>query len=322
MIMPTVTTAVSVPPVSRETIVCSRISVAAASTEAAQAQARLAPLLRLADAPDNDALRTAIAQSDRLRTLTAQQDQNRAQLLHAGDGLDRSALTAECAATNADTVSAHLADNQRQTDDVVALQNRLSAELSSAEAILGQIAGHSHAAQAEAQRQEALAQMANALERYLQVYTAAKLLRWSIEKFRENKQGPLLARASDVFRGLTQGAFSKLVVDYDRDPLQLLGERASGGLIEIEGMSEGTRDQLYLALRLAALELHLQHTPPLPFIADDLFINYDDARAKAGLQALAHLSQSTQVIFLSHHAHLVPVAQSVLGQGLNVVHLD
>lgn len=293
-----------------------------ASAQAAQAQAQLAPLLRLAGADDNDALRSAIAQSDRLRSLTAQQDQNRAQLLHAGDGLDRSALAAECAATDAETVSAHLADNQRQTDAVVTLQNQLSGELSSAEASLGKIAGHSHAAQAEAQRQEALAQMANALERYLQVYTAAKLLRWSIEKFRENKQGPLLARASAVFCGLTQGAFSKLVVDYDRDPLQLMGERASGGLIEIEGMSEGTRDQLYLALRLAALELHLQHTAPLPFIADDLFINYDDERARAGLQALAQLSQSTQVIFLSHHAHLVPVAQSVLGPGLNVVHLD
>ena len=294
----------------------------AASTQSAQAQAQLAPLLSLAGAAGNDALRSAIAKSDRLRTLTAQQDQTLAQLLHAGDGLDRSALAAECAASDADTVSAHLADNQRQTDAVVALQNRLSGELSSAEASLAKIAGHSQAAQAEAQRQEALAHMADALERYLQVYTAAKLLRWSIEKFRENKQGPLLARASDVFRGLTQGAFSKLVVDYDRDPLQLMGERASGGLIEIEGMSEGTRDQLYLALRLAALELHLQHTAPLPFIADDLFINYDDARAKAGLQALAHLSQSTQVIFLSHHAHLVPVAQSVLGQRLNVVHLD
>ncbi|OIP16474.1 MAG: hypothetical protein AUK51_10395 [Comamonadaceae bacterium CG2_30_59_20] len=86
-------------------------------------------------------------------------------------------------------------------------------------------------------------------------------------------------------------------------------------------MSEGTSDQLYLALRLAALELHLQQTVALPFIADDLFINYDDGRARAGLQALAHLSESTQVIFLTHHEHLVPVAQSVFGERLNVVRL-
>jgi uncharacterized protein YhaN len=131
----------------------------------------------------------------------------------------------------------------------------------------------------------------------------------------------MLSRASDVFLALTQGAFCKLAVDYESDPLKLSGQRATGELVDIEGMSEGTRDQLYLALRLAALELHLQKTIPLPFIADDLFINYDDGRAKAGLQALAQLSESTQVIFLTHHEHLVPVAQSVFGDRLNVVNL-
>ena len=47
-----------------------------------------------------------------------------------------------------------------------------------------------------------------------------------------------------------------------------------------------------LALRLAALELHLDQSPPMPFIADDLFINWDDDRARAGLAALARLSPS------------------------------
>ncbi len=89
----------------------------------------------------------------------------------------------------------------------------------------------------------------------------------------------------------------------------------------IQGLSEGTRDQLYLAVRLAALELHLQQTIPLPFMADDLFINYDDARSRAGLQALAKLSQATQVIFLTHHEHLVPLARGVFGERLNVVRL-
>ncbi len=188
--------------------------------------------------------------------------------------------------------------------------------------MLGKIAGQSEAAQAESQRQEALARMSNAAERYIKVYTAAKLLRWSIERFRESKQGPMLLRASQIFCGLTRGAFNKLVVDYESDPLRLSGQRAAGELVDIDGMSEGTRDQLYLALRLAALELHLVQSIPLPFIADDLFINYDDVRAKAGLEALAELSKMTQVIFLTHHEHLVPVAQEVFGERLNVVALD
>lgn len=145
-----------------------------------------------------------------------------------------------------------------------------------AEAALGKIAGQ------ESQRQEALARMANAVDRYIKVYTAAKLLRWSIERFCESKQGPMLARASEVFEGLTQGAFNRLVVDYESEPLKLSGQCATAELVDIEGMSEGTREQLYLALRLSALELHLEQTASLPFMADDLFINYDDGRARAG----------------------------------------
>jgi uncharacterized protein YhaN len=132
----------------------------------------------------------------------------------------------------------------------------------------------------------------------------------------------MLARASEVFCGLTQGAFNRLIVNYESEPLKLSGQRCTAELVDIEGMSEGTRDQLYLALRLAALELHLEQTVALPFIADDLFINYDDGRARAGLEALANLSEMTQVIFLSHHAHLVPVAKSVFGDQLNVVNLS
>ena len=292
------------------------------SSKIAQANASLEPLLRLSGTTNNDELRAATAQSDLLHTLTAEKGFVLKQLLSAGDGLDRDALAAEFAATDADAVSTSLADNKRQTDEVVAEQNKLSGELTAAEATLGKIAGQGEAARAESLRQESLARMGNALERYIKVYTAAKLLRWSIEKFRENKQGPMLARASEVFMGLTQNAFSKLVVDYESEPLKLSGQRPTGELVEIEGMSEGTRDQLYLALRLAALELHLAQSIALPFIADDLFINYDDGRARAGLEALAKLSESTQVIFLSHHAHLVPVAQSVFGKTLNVVQLN
>ena len=86
-------------------------------------------------------------------------------------------------------------------------------------------------------------------------------------------------------------------------------------------MSDGTRDQLYLSLRLAALEMHIEQGHALPFIADDLFINYDDQRSRAGLKALAKLSEVTQVIFLSHHNHLLPAVKDVFGSSANIIEL-
>src|SRR3546814_11742841 len=124
----------------------------------------------------------------------------------------------------------------------------------------------------------------------------------------------MLGRASAIFAQLTLNSFERLRVDFDKNPMVLEGQRPDGHLVGIAGMSDGTRDQLYLALRLAALELHLRQAPALPFIADDLFINYDDARSEAGVRALAALSEPTQGIFLRRHPPLVVMGRRVFGE--------
>ena len=208
-----------------------------------------------------------------------------------------------------------------ELSEAVTRQNALSADHANSSRILAEIGGSDAAAKAEAQRQQAIARMSDVAERYVKVFTAGRLLRWSIERYREEKQGPLLARAGVLFSKFTLGSFHRLVVDFEREPMSLEGLRSNGKLVGISGMSDGTRDQLYLALRLAALELHLEQSTPLPFIADDLFINYDDARSEAGLEALQALSEQTQVIFLTHHAHLVPSVQRVFGKQASIIML-
>ena len=49
-------------------------------------------------------------------------------------------------------------------------------------------------------------------------------------------------------------------------------------------MSDGTADQLYLALRLASLETYLDDHEPIPLVVDDILVNFDDARALAALR--------------------------------------
>jgi len=78
-------------------------------------------------------------------------------------------------------------------------------------------------------------------------------------------------------------------------------------------MSEGTADQLYLALRLAALELRRSSHPQMPFVLDDALITSDDERAANILRALARFSEHGQVMIFTHHRHLIDVARSALG---------
>lgn len=283
------------------------------------ATASLKPLMEKAGVDTTALLDEAIGRSDEQRRLNANSAAAKASLLNGGDGLIREQLEAEIDVANLLQLAAELTHINDEIADAVLQQTTLSADYANALRILSEIGGSDAATQAEAKRQEALAQMSDVAERYVKVFTAGRLLRWSIDRYREEKQGPLLQRAGAIFSTLTSGSFSKLIVDFEREPMVLEGLRSDGKLVGISGMSDGTRDQLYLALRLAALEMHLEQAMPLPFVADDLFINYDDVRSKAGFEALKALSEQTQVIFLSHHDHLIPTVQEVFGKHVNVV---
>ena len=59
------------------------------------------------------------------------------------------------------------------------------------------------------------------------------------------------------------------------------------GMIAVSDMSAGTADQVYLAIRLAAVRFITGNTDPLPLILDDSFNLYDDERLKFALKFLA-----------------------------------
>ena len=71
---------------------------------------------------------------------------------------------------------------------------------------------------------------------------------------------------------------------------------------------------------MVVLEGHLAEVEePLPLVVDDLFITFDDARARAVLNVLGELAKRTQVIVFTHHRHLVELASEVFGErGLHI----
>ena len=127
------------------------------------------------------------------------------------------------------------------------------------------------------QAQNEAARIIDKSRRYACLCLASAVLRQGIERYREANQGPILQRAGEMFAALTLGSFAGLRSDFgDGDNPILLGERPSGEAVGVEAMSDGTRDQLYLSLRLSCLEKILDDQEPLPFIVDDILINFDN----------------------------------------------
>ena len=131
-----------------------------------------------------------------------------------------------------------------------------------------------------------------------------------------------MLRASQLFATITGGSFSGLGQEFDDEDIpKLIGRRPKGEHVYVAAMSEGARDQLYLALRLAYLEDYGRRSEPIPFVGDDLFMTFDDDRTKHGLVALAALSDDVQPILFTHHRHVVELARQVVGDALDVMEL-
>ncbi len=298
------------------------IEMEQATAQLHAAEAVLTALCHEARCDDVEALLLAEQRAQHRHNLLSRRQDVEAALMTAGDGLSLSALRAEAGEVDYDAVVAEvLALETRIDGELRPRQLQLLEERVKAERIFAEMtADHTVAVVAE-QRQAVLATVRSHAERYVRLKLAARMLRDAVESFRRTHRDPLVARASSYFAQLTCAAFSGIETDFDRadDQLCLIGRRANAESVPVVAMSTGTRDQLYLALRLATLEQHLADGEPLPLLVDDILIQCDDVRSQATLAALATLAETTQVILFTHHQQVVTQARALDPSGERVL---
>ncbi len=275
--------------------------------------APLPPVCRAALEPFLDRLERAAGIEGRI-------DQARARLAHIRGSRGEEEIRADLANMDDDTLARRVAEAE-----AVAQAARLARDLAverdtQARTALEAMEARDGAAVAAQEEQDALSEIADAADRFTRNHVAARLLGIAIERYRQAHQNPIVERASRAFATLTCGRWEGIGVDYDEDPPKLAALR-DGRLLGIGALSEGTADQLFLALRVAAIESHATRATPLPFIADDLFVSFDEARTEAGMTLLAELGATTQVIVFTHHAHVADCGVRALGDAAAVLRL-
>jgi hypothetical protein len=249
--------------------------------------------------------------------------QSRERLRGVGDGLDEAALRREAADMAPDEVMALLDEAKRTqaglNDELVAASERRS----QARARLTELERRTGADEAAQAAADAMASLGEAAANWAHLRTTSLLLKAAVDRYRERQQHPMLEAAGRYLARLTRGSFSGFAIEYDeKDAPRLAAQRAdTGAPVPVSGLSEGTRDQLWLALRLAAIERHAAANESLPFVGDDVFVNFDDERTVAGLEALADLGASCQVLLFTHHRHVLDLAAGSLGTRMAAVEL-
>ncbi len=247
------------------------------------------------------------------RQLRAAIARRRVDLIDAGEGLGEHALRSEAVSMPPGAVAAEVAALGGQEDELVEAGQTAAQDWSSSVATLAQVTTRIGGVDAQGRERTAALAFAGHTERWLVLSAAQGIMARAVERYRALNQHPMVARAGELMAELTRGhpnPIERLSAEYrDKKRLTLLGIRRDGSPCEIANMTEGTRDQLFLGLRIAALERYSQAREPLPFVADDLFITSDDERTECGLQALATLAKTTQVILFTHHRSVLHSAE-------------
>jgi uncharacterized protein YhaN len=145
------------------------------------------------------------------------------------------------------------------------------------------------------------------LKRTVEQWLGLALARQALDRVRSNFertcQPATLASASRYLERLTRGRYRNIWTPLGQRELRIDDER--GHTLTVDKLSGGTREQLFLAVRMAAVRQLAQQGVELPMVFDDVLVNFDQLRTEAAVETLLEFAeQNQQVLFFTCHLHL------------------
>lgn len=249
--------------------------------------------------------------------LTDKLDTINERLSELASGQNLQEFVAQVRAYDPDELVAELEKLETEKQESLSKQKRMVQDIALADKELQSIGGESLAAAIAEEAEGLVGKIQGDVEYYVKLRLASAILTKAMERYRQSNQSPVLSMASDYFKTMTQGSFAGLRADFDDkgDPI-IKAKRPDGKMLPLSEMSDGSRDQLFLALRLGGLARYVKANGPMPFIVDDVLVHFDDDRSAAALAALGELAKETQVVFFTHHKHLISLAESTVSDDI------
>ena len=163
---------------------------------------------------------------------------------------------------------------------------------------LGQYQGRMEAMGDPTALRAELSKVLQQIDKLEKVYAAAAFAQQTLLEAKlelQRRFAPRISqRAQELFGKLTGGRYERITLGEDFSvSAAAQGENTLYGTL---WRSDGTVDQLYLALRLAVAE---ELTPEAPLVLDDAFVRFDDQRLAQAVQILQQTGETKQVILFT-----------------------
>lgn len=147
------------------------------------------------------------------------------------------------------------------------------------------------------------AQIAAAKQRWRERAAIGSMLELIRSDYEEHRQPETLVEASRYLEQLTRGRYPRVWTPLADDILMV--DTADGESLPVESLSRGTREQLFLSVRMALVATFARRGVQLPMILDDVLVNFDDKRARVAASVLNDFARDGhQVLLFTCHEHV------------------
>ncbi len=134
-----------------------------------------------------------------------------------------------------------------------------------------------------------------------------------------SKYKSVLESSSKIIEQITLGEYTKVKLGQNESELILVGR--SGKQFQVQELSRGTIEQLYLSMRIALAISYGEKFGKVPLIFDDVIVNFHYERAKEALKILKQISSTHQVIFFTCHKWIREIFESISDETMKIIEI-
>jgi uncharacterized protein YhaN len=163
------------------------------------------------------------------------------------------------------------------------------------------------------------AEISVVINKWRVISLAKAMIEGTLNEFVHNRQPTVYKNASKYFESVTKKRYPEIVYDLVAKEPAVFDKHSRRKTVK--ELSRGTREQLYLCIRLGLASEFASKGTSLPLVMDDVLVNFDPDRAKAIAQALINYSQEKQILLFTCHPHTEKMFKKI-DQQTNVIKIE
>jgi uncharacterized protein YhaN len=148
-----------------------------------------------------------------------------------------------------------------------------------------------------------VAELADATHRWSAVKVCLTFLKGARQVYEKERKQPVVRESENFFRAITDDRYQAILAPHGEESIRVIG--SNGNQYDLDILSRGTAEQLYLSLRFGYIREFGRRARPLPVAMDDVLVNFDPRRARAAIRGMLELARKNQVLFFTCHPESV-----------------